>query len=481
MTDDLQAIEDVLDTDYFCVMAPLSYAGRKRSAENARNLYAIVVDLDGIIVKDGFARGLEDLWGGHILAADRIPMPTYFVYSGNGVHLYYVFESPLPLFRNVVKQFQKYKKELTSLIWNEGITEFGSDEKLIQQEGIYQAFRMPGTITKNGKRAVAYKCGEKVTVNYMNQYVFKEYQVTEFAYKSELTLKEAKEKYPEWYHDKIELGMPRKKWAVNRNVYDWWKKEIFSKAKVGHRYYCLMMLSIYAEKCSKFDEKKNPNPVTRDELEADCFELMETFEQLTTDPENHFTEIDVQDALEAFEEAYITYPRNSVAYRAGIEIKANKRNYRKQKTHLEIARATKKVLKDEGDLKGEGRPSKEMEVTQYFIEHPDATTAQAMADLGVIRPTIAKYKPKRNKVSPAQQKADFVANLNAEEVIIESDTAEERIRQARMRYLSQMYGGKGTIYQMKPPTEEEQQKIREEAQARNEKLMKLFMDKRKKK
>lgn len=440
ITDDLEGINTVVSGDDFAIMAPLSYAGRNRSAENARMLYGLVFDLDGIIIRDGFAQGLESFWYGHVIAAERLPMPTYIVASGTGVHLYYVFEAPLPLFDNIRSQLQKYKHELTEMIWNESITVLGKDRKDVQQEGIFQAFRMPGSITKNGQRTRAFRTGEKVGMHYMNGFVFSEFQVTEFTYKSELTLREAAEKYPEWYEERIKN---KKKgvlhpWRLNRSVYDWWKKEIFNKARVGHRYYCLMTLSIFAMKCSFYDPKKNPDPVTRDELEADCYELMEVFDKLTVDPKNKFDIIDVQDALEAFEDPYITYPRNSIAFKSGIEIKANVRKGNTQEEHLKIARFTKELKKQSGKMNPEGRPSKERLVLEYFRDHPDASNTQAAKDLQIDRKTVVKYHKgtemqKKVEITP---RIDYVASNGH---IIEMDkTNLDETRERRREYYEKL-------------------------------------------
>lgn len=406
VTDELDNINEIVDGDDFAVMAPLSYAGKNRTSENARMLYAMVFDLDGIIIKDGFARGLEDFWYGHVITAERLPMPTYIVSSGTGVHLYYVFEAAIPLFPNVVKQLQKYKHEMTEMIWNEGITKFGNS-KDIQQEGIFQAFRMPGSITKHGKRVVAYKCGEKVSMTYMNDFVLDEFQVKQYSYKSDLPKAVAKEMYPEWYERRVERGEGKKKWAVNRNLYDWWKREILAKAKVGHRYYCMMMLSVYAQKCSIYDEKHNPTPVTREELEADCFEIMDYFESLTTDPDNHFDEIDVQDALEAFEERYTTYPRNSVAYKSGIEIKANKRNGRKQEEHLKGARYLQQIDDPEGKWRNKaGRPKKKEIIKEYVKLHPNESITEVAKALNISRPTVYKYINEKDDIEPKIERTE---------------------------------------------------------------------------
>ena len=158
-------------------------------------------------------------------------------------------------------------------------------------------------------------------MDYMNSFVQEKYQVTEYAYKSDLTLAQAKVKYPKWYDKRIVKGDKSKgSWSLSRKVYDWWKNEILSKGKVGHRYYCLMTLVIYARKCSSYDPKFNPNPVTREELEKDAFEIMKYFETLTDNDDNHFTEADVLDALESYEDRFITYPREKIQERTGILI-----------------------------------------------------------------------------------------------------------------------------------------------------------------
>lgn len=75
---------------------------------------------------------------------------------------------------------------------------------------------MVGTITKKGDRCRAFKVGKKVTVEYLNKFVPEEYRATDFVYKSDLRLADAKEKYPEWYQRRIVEGRPRKTWICKR-------------------------------------------------------------------------------------------------------------------------------------------------------------------------------------------------------------------------------------------------------------------------
>ena len=62
VTDELDAIEEVCRTDDFCLMSPISYAGKNRTAENARFLYAFAVDLDRLRMDGQDPVGLRALW-----------------------------------------------------------------------------------------------------------------------------------------------------------------------------------------------------------------------------------------------------------------------------------------------------------------------------------------------------------------------------------------------------------------------------------
>lgn len=386
VTDDLDMIDQLQYSENFCILAPISYAGKSRVSRNARFMYAFVVELDNLIVnKKGEQIGLKSLISQWSNRVHWIPRPTYLVASGTGVHLYYLFEKPIPLFPNVVKSMEKYKRELTKMVWNRHVTVSHTDET-IQQESIFQAFRMVGTITKLGDRVQAFRTGDRVTVNYMNSFVTKlEYRHDcgmEEVYRSRLTRAEAKEKYPEWYEKRLVRGEPKGHWICKRDLYDWWKRRIREEARVGHRYYCLMMLSIYAVKCD----------INREELEADCLELMAEFEKLTDREDNHFTEKDVLDALQSFEDrGLITYPVNSIANRSGLSISKNKRNYRKQAVHLRIARATLSIMNDEQGKAVQGRPTQEQTVREWQELHPGGRRADCIRETGLSKPTVYKW------------------------------------------------------------------------------------------
>ncbi|MBO5388500.1 MAG: hypothetical protein J6A59_10220 [Lachnospiraceae bacterium] len=393
LTDDLDMIDEVCQTEDFSLMSPISYVGKERTAENARVMYAIAVDLDKIRIENGVPVGLISLLERHIELAGRIPKPTYIVSSGTGLHLYYVLSEPINLFKDTAKQLQIFKHDLTDLIWHDTICDIKS-KKEIQQEGIYQGFRVVGTVTKTGDRARAYQIGDPVSMEYLNRYILNEaHRVTDLSYKRKgLTLQEAKEKYPEWYESRVVRKVKRGSWHISRNLYEWWKRQILSGATVGHRYHCMTMLAIYAQKCSMYDPKHNPDPVTREELERDAWKLFDHMESLTIAENNHFTTDDVMKALLAFDEKWIIYPRRSVEYKSGIYIPANKRNGRKQADHIRLMNFVRDEINHNTDWRNkEGRPDKIDQVRQWRQDHPEGKKADCIRETGLSKSTVYRH------------------------------------------------------------------------------------------
>ena len=389
VTDELDVIDYLAKTDDFCVMAPISYAGKSRSAKNARNLYALVLDLDEVrTTSDGHLSGMDLLWrwmtklhGGPAWDL-AVPVPTYIVSSGTGMHLYYLFERPIPLFPNVVEQLRRMRHFFIDMIWKRDITALHNKR---QYESVTQAFRMVGSITKSGERVTAWRTGERVTIEYLNKHIrphdtTPSSQVTHFAYKRRgLSLEEAKEKYPDWYERRVVQGQPRSTWTTHRGLYEWWKDTMYERASEGHRYFCMMVLAIYARKSG----------VPFDELKADALALIKRMNDVG---ESLFTEEDTLNAIRAYEDQYITFPRHIIQDLTAIPIPPNKRNGRPREQHVEIMNAIRDVLyPDESWRNTAGAPIKRELIRQYAREHPDANHSQIARALGVSRPTVIKW------------------------------------------------------------------------------------------
>lgn len=380
ITDELDTLDELLQKDNFIIVSPISYAGRSRKAENARYIYAMAIDLDGVATQ----QHLIDLF--YQMENDIIPTPTYIVWSGGGLHLYYQFEKPIPCYKEQTKQLQKLKQGITKIIWNKYITILYDKP---QFQSLFQGFRMCGNVTKTNKyRTRAFEVGKKIDIERLNDYVQEEYQVKNIKYKKDLTLQQAKELYPEWYKRRIEEKQPpiKSHWTTKEDLYNWWLKKIKVEATENHRYFAIMCLAIYAKKSG----------VSYERLEQDAFSLLERFDYLTTDEKNHFKREDILSALEAYNDNYYTFPIDTIKQLTQIDIKKNKRNGRKQAEHLARIRLLQQydypngTWRGSGNRNGKGR-TKDKIIKQWRQDNPAGTIKECIEQTQISKSTVYKY------------------------------------------------------------------------------------------
>jgi len=376
INDEHEKLDELIGQE-FAILSPVSYFGKSRAGKYARYLYAITFDLDGVDMPQ-----LRDTF--HQMNRGFIPAATFVVNSGTGLHLYYVLESPVAMYPQNQKFLKELKYVLTRRIWNR----FTSKIEEPQVQGVLQGFRVVGSGTKLGidYPVVAYRYGKPVSIEYLLQYVPDTngdlQRVTGILEKGTLSIEDAKKKYPDWYERRVVRGERRGRWTVKRDLYDWWLRKIETEIHVGHRFYGIMTLAIYAVKCS----------IDEDELRRDADRLMKIFDDMSYEDSNRFTVEDVVKALEMYNENFVTFPRADIAKYSGIPIPPNKRNWRKQDAHLKIARFTKEIMKGAGELKKEGRPSKELLIRDYMISHPEIRKKTEIASaLKIDRHTVGKY------------------------------------------------------------------------------------------
>lgn len=370
---------DELIGQEFAILSPVSYFGKSRAGKYARYLYAITFDLDGVDMPQ-----LRDTF--HQMNKGIIPAATFVVNSGTGLHLYYLLADPIPMYPQNQKFLKELKYALTRRIWNR----YTSTIKEPQVQGVLQGFRVVGSGTKLGLDypVVAYRYGKPMSIEYLVGFLSDvdgdRQRITGLLMrpKGQISLTEAQEKYPDWYDRRIVRGERRGRWTVKRDLYDWWLRKIRTDIHVGHRFYGIMTLAIYAVKCN----------IDEDELRQDAYRLLTVFDGMSYSDDNRFTEDDVIKALEMYNESFVTFPRDDIAKYSGIPIPANKRNWRKQEAHLRIARYTKEVMKQsDGGLK-EGRPDKKDMIRAYMIEHPQETNKSRIAKaLNIHRNTVSNH------------------------------------------------------------------------------------------
>ncbi len=361
----------------FAIINGITYFGRKNVQSHASKMFAMILDLDGVD-----EQGLKNFLFG--AGNGFYPIPNYFALSGHGVHLYYLFETPISLYPNIKTQLKDLKYALMRRIWNKSIT---TEHHKVQYQGINQGFRVIGGKTKvKNKRVKAYKFDiAKYTPNQLAEYVSYETKYSEESLWKENNLKieDAKKLYPEWY-ERVVLNKEvlTGHWTCKEDLYNWWLKRVKTEAVVGHRYYCVMCLAIYAAKCNIPEER----------LKRDAHDLMNLYNQ-EKDVEP-FLESDVESALECFDLKYIKFPIKDISKISALEIVKNKRNGRKQDIHLKGARAIQKINDEDKGIswrEGNGRKTKEMIVRQWRIENPTGKKITCIIDTGLSKPTVYKW------------------------------------------------------------------------------------------
>lgn len=362
----------------------LSYRGRSNRLEKAQSMNALIFDLDGVGLKE--LRNLFLRFDNNPKIMRTLPMPTFVVSSGTGLHIYYVFEEPIDLFPNIKIQLKTLKHQFTFRMWEYKST---SQNKAIQYQSINQGFRMVGSI--NDKYDVpirAFKTGEKVTLDYVNQYIGEQFRVDlkKPFRPSQMSREEAKESYPEWYQRVVvEKNKRQKKWDIKGKqgyaLYEWWIKQV-EDIRGGHRYFFLMCMAIYACKCD----------VPKSKLKEDMYEVFEILKDIEHD--NPISEYDIESALEAYDKEYYNFTINDIEKLTDIRIERNRRNYRNQEQHLRGARALQEIYNPNW-RKGNGRPSgsgtKEELIKEYIKNNPDSSPTQIAKELKVSRTTVYKY------------------------------------------------------------------------------------------
>lgn len=409
LTDDLDGIDErireSLEKNEAVFCSPVSFFGKNRNAKNARFLHAFAVDLDGVDTEK-LGNLLKQIGNSHnpnLPGWTSIPQPTFLVNSGTGFHLYYALERPVPLMPKMVPFLQELKAKLTDYIWRDTVSTLED----VQHQGIYQAFRMPGTTTKLNGATEDSKIKDKYEVvafvhngndgkpflwtidalvdaigaRHSKQQMDELLELVENGGKT--PIERAKKLWPEWYQKRIVDGEKPGRWVNSPALYEWWIGQIRAHATDHHRYWCLNVLAAYAQKCG----------VPYERLEEDALSLVPFLETLTEREDNHFTEEHALAAIDAYFDPIIhKLTRKRIERRTAIDLPKNKRNGRSQKQHIEVMNALREIDHPNGSWRNkDGAPTKANLVRDYALAHPDANHSEIARALGVSRPTVIKW------------------------------------------------------------------------------------------
>lgn len=401
---------NLVEEKEYTLCSGMSFRGSRNIEKNEQCMNALIFDLDGVGAKQ-----VQNLLYRFTFEPEKLrslPMPTFLVVSGGGVHIYYVFDEPIDLFPNVRKQLKALKDDLTYKMWDWKST---SQFKKVQYQRIGQPFRMVGSINeKHGNEIIAYQIGDRVSIEYLNRYVMDASNKVDVQkrYASRMSREEAKELYPEWYQEKIVERKDRKKWDIKSKVhgkdpyalYHWWLRQT-EHVTGGHRYFFMMFCVVYGCKCD----------VPREIIEKDLWEVYEKLKGV--EHENPLSKEDVWSALKIYKKDMYNYTIDDIKKLTEVPIEKNKRNGRKREVHLHseywesekgrpvinVCRQNRelalKYMRENGEIKGrpkgskdkKPRKSKEQLVREYLVAHPEQNVTEMARSLGVSRPTIYKY------------------------------------------------------------------------------------------
>ncbi len=401
-------------------MAPCSFLGGAKDTKHLRYMHALVVDLDYVKPKN-----LRD-WL-YQVQSGWIPRPTFVVNSGTGIHPYYVLDEPFCAYPNLQPGLKCLKDALCDVNWN-GYTSLSSSK---QYSGLVQPYRIPGTRTKldvspkyervwsSDYDVVAFRSGDKWAIDdllnwrpallksapdYVDPWVDRAETARRMLHPEldpdHVTLDMAKERWPEWFDARILRGEPlppleETKWHVDPAVYEWWLRTIKEpgNAVVGRRYFCVMMLAVYARKCD----------IPKRKLNEDAYALLPMLEEKTIEETNHFHRSDINQALVAYDNIEsVKMPIELIEHLSGVRIERNRRNGRSQAEHVRRMSVLRDLDYPDGSWRGR-KPKRDL-IRAYAAEHPEANHSEIARALGVSRPTVIKWL--KNQLKPNEQESN---------------------------------------------------------------------------
>lgn len=334
------------------------------SKRSAKDIHTFIVDMDNVYA--GVLRtALQDDWytDGR---KEYLPMPTYIVNSGTGLHLYFVLDEPIPNYKISTENLDRLYRSLA----------IGQTTKRIylkkQVQWFGQDFRMAGGLNKYSVENTIFRVGKKWDIDQLAMAVGLN-DVHFVRYGEPRTVQP---KAP-----KSRSHLTRNGWRSNRGFYDYALANCRNKTKEGNRYTSMCALSVIAWKCA----------VPEIELERDLKSLLPKYNEGAT---RLIKEKEIHSAMKMYNSKAMLTQRERLEDWQGWEYRGPRRNGRKREVHLKLARGQKAMLKELGELKAEGRPkgsNKQQLVCEWQQQHPEGRKVDCERDTGLSRHTVLKW------------------------------------------------------------------------------------------
>lgn len=295
------------------IIAPVTFAGKRRLSKNARQFYSFVVDLDGV---ETFH--LSNLFS--YIEDKELPWPNIIVNSGTGVHLYYNLEFPIDCWKAEQQLvIRNILHKLNKLFWIEDYTTY-KKESVSSKLSAIQGYRTIGCLTKKGQIVKGYKFDEvsKYTLEELvNSFGLASKDEVDYLLGNKNTVV-----------TKFDYSGDKRQYTTNRKAYDYYKREIRNtEMVVGNRYFKLAYLATFGIKCG----------ISIEEVKRDLSDLYNYILE-KTELESFDKEEVITSALKHYHPDYKYVSARIIKERTGVKFNENKRNGRTRAEHLEYAR-----------------------------------------------------------------------------------------------------------------------------------------------
>ena len=341
------------------LMGGCTYFNNWISKKSAKDIYSFIIDMDNVY-SGTLLNALKQDW--RTANGEVLPMPTYIVNSGTGLHLYFVLTEPIPNYKATTENLDKLYRALAI----QQTTKRVYLKKQVQWFG--QDFRMAGGKNKYNWKNTVFRVGSKWDIDELGKAVgLKDVHFLRYGEKRTKTpTGESKQR------------ANRQGWRSNRAFYDYAVRECKAKTKEGNRYTSMCALSVIAWKCN----------VPQEELERDLLSLLPDYNKGAT---RQIKEKEVYSAMKMYNSKAMLTQRERLEDWQGWEYKPIKRNGRKRKDHVVVMNKMKEVKKLLGEDINEGRPTAEQTVREWHKAHPDGKKADCIRDTGLSKPTVYRW------------------------------------------------------------------------------------------
>lgn len=342
------------------LMGGCTYFNNWISKKSAKDIYSFIIDMDNVY-SGTLLNALRQDW--RTANGEVLPMPTYIVNSGTGLHLYFVLTEPIPNYKSTTENLDKLYRALAI----QQTTKRVYLKKQVQWFG--QDFRMAGGMNKYNWKNTVFRVGEKWDIDELGKAVGLK-DVHFLRYGEKRIKKPTGEK---------KSRVNRQGWRSNRAFYDYAVRECKAKTKEGNRYTSMCALSVIAWKCN----------VSQDELEKDLLALLPDYNKGAT---RQIKEKEIYSAMKMYNAKAMLTQRESLENWQGWEYKPIKRNGRKRAEHIKLMNFVRDEINGNKYWRNsEGSPNKANIVRLWRKNNPEGKKIDCERETGLSRHTVLKW------------------------------------------------------------------------------------------